>query len=208
MIDRLHNEKIPSAAPRASNSEVLAKEIIERLTYRIGKDPKVAKPHDWLTAAILVVRDRITDNWMESTRKTYSSNAKRVYYLSLEFLIGRLMRDAVTNIGLMDELREALASFGVDLDVVGDAGAGRGTRQWRPRPSRRLFHGVDGDGRYPGLWLRHPLCPRPLPPADGRWLAGGTAGNLACPRQSLGIRAPRKLLRNRLRRLGRDCQCR
>ena len=130
MIDRLHNEKIPSAAPRASNSEVLAKEIIERLTYRIGKDPKVAKPHDWLTAAILVVRDRITDNWMESTRKTYSSNAKRVYYLSLEFLIGRLMRDAVTNIGLMDELREALASFGVDLDVIAtlepDAALGNG----------------------------------------------------------------------------------
>ena len=130
MIDRLSNEKIPSAAPRASSSEVLAQEIIERLTYRIGKDPKVAKPHDWLTAAILVVRDRITDNWMESTRKTYATDAKRVYYLSLEFLIGRLMRDAVTNIGLMDELREALASFGVDIDVIAalepDAALGNG----------------------------------------------------------------------------------
>ena len=84
MIDRLSNEMIPSAAPRASSSEVLAKEIIERLTYRIGKDPKVAKPHDWLTAAILVVRDRITDNWMESTRKAYTNNSKRVYYPSLE----------------------------------------------------------------------------------------------------------------------------
>ncbi len=130
MIDRLSNEKIPSAAPRASSAEVLAQEIIERLTYRIGKDPKVAKPHDWLTAAILVVRDRITDNWMESTRKTYATDAKRVYYLSLEFLIGRLMRDAVTNIGLMDELREALASFGVDLDVIAalepDAALGNG----------------------------------------------------------------------------------
>src|SRR5215217_4096457 len=130
MIDRLSNEKIPSAAPRASSAQVLAQEIIERLTYRIGKDPKVAKPHDWLTAAILVVRDRITDNWMESTRQVYATNAKRVYYLSLEFLIGRLMRDAVTNIGLMDELREALASFGVDIDIIAalepDAALGNG----------------------------------------------------------------------------------
>jgi starch phosphorylase len=130
MVSRISNEKIPSAAPRESSSEVLAQEIIERLTYRIGKDPKVAKPHDWLTAAILVVRDRITDNWMESTRKAYSSNAKRVYYLSLEFLIGRLMRDAVNNIGLMEELKEALASFGVDIDVVAelepDAALGNG----------------------------------------------------------------------------------
>ena len=59
----------------------------------VGKDPIVAQPHDWLTAAILVVRDRVIDHWMESTRETYAA-AKRVYYLSLEFLIGRLMRDA------------------------------------------------------------------------------------------------------------------
>ncbi|TCQ07811.1 glycogen phosphorylase [Rhizobium sp. PP-F2F-G36] len=130
MVSRISNEKIPNAARRESSAEILAQEIIERLTYRIGKDPKVAKPHDWLTAAILVVRDRITDNWMESTRKAYTDSSKRVYYLSLEFLIGRLMRDAVTNIGLMDELKEALASFGVDIDVVAelepDAALGNG----------------------------------------------------------------------------------
>ncbi len=130
MVKHQPNESIPHALPRASNAQVLAQEIIERLTYRIGKDPKVAKPHDWLTAAILVVRDRITDNWMESTRKTYAEGQKRVYYLSLEFLIGRLMRDAVTNIGLMDELKEALASFGVDIDIIAelepDAALGNG----------------------------------------------------------------------------------
>ena len=62
MVNRTVNEAIPHAAPRASTADVLAQEIIERLTYRIGKDPKVAKPHDWLTAAILVVRDRILDD--------------------------------------------------------------------------------------------------------------------------------------------------
>lgn len=117
-------------ALRSSDREQLAIELLERLKYRIGKDPKVAKPHDWLTAAILVARDRITDKWMDSTRRTYATGAKRVYYLSLEFLIGRLMRDAMTNIGIMDEMRHALASLGVDIDIVAelepDAALGNG----------------------------------------------------------------------------------
>ena len=121
---------IPSPAPRSSRPEILAEEIIERLTYRIGKDAKVAKPHDWLTATILVVRDRIIDRWMASTREVYATGAKRVYYLSLEFLIGRLMRDAVSNLGLMEEVRDALTSLGVDINVIAglepDAALGNG----------------------------------------------------------------------------------
>ncbi|MGG2474003.1 glycogen/starch/alpha-glucan phosphorylase, partial [Rhizobium sp. BR5] len=130
MINNLNAADLPRPAPRSSNPEIMASEIIERLTYRIGKDVKVAKPHDWLTATILVVRDRIIDKWMESTRKAYANNSKRVYYLSLEFLIGRLMRDAISNIGLMHEIKDALSSLGVDLDVIAglepDAALGNG----------------------------------------------------------------------------------
>jgi glycogen phosphorylase len=130
MIKNLPKADLPLPAPRVSNPETLAAEIIERLTYGIGKDAKVAKPHDWLTATILVVRDRIIDRWMESTRETYATNAKRVYYLSLEFLIGRLMRDAMSNLGLMEEIREALGSLGVDLSIIAglepDAALGNG----------------------------------------------------------------------------------
>ncbi len=121
---------IPAPPPRKSDPKILADEIVERLTYRIGKDAKVAKPHDWLTATILVIRDRVIDRWMASTRKTYAEGGKRVYYLSLEFLIGRLMRDAVSNLGLMEEMREALNLLGVDIDVVAelepDAALGNG----------------------------------------------------------------------------------
>ncbi|MGQ2916936.1 MAG: glycogen/starch/alpha-glucan phosphorylase [Rhizobium oryzihabitans] len=130
MIYNLNPAELLRPAPRSSNPEIMAAEIIERLTYRIGKDVKVAKPHDWLTATILVVRDRIIDKWMASTRKAYADNSKRVYYLSLEFLIGRLMRDAISNIGLMQEIRDALSSLGVDLDVIAglepDAALGNG----------------------------------------------------------------------------------
>ncbi|MCJ8521322.1 starch phosphorylase [Pseudorhizobium tarimense] len=130
MDNTLSTINIPQPTPRSTKPEILAEEIIERLTYRIGKDVKVAKPHDWLTASILVVRDRIIDRWMESTRRVYRSGDKRVYYLSLEFLIGRLLRDAVSNLGVMSELKDALASLGVDINVVAglepDAALGNG----------------------------------------------------------------------------------
>ncbi len=129
-MNNLTKADLPVPAPRSSRPEILAEEIIERLTYRIGKDAKVAKPHDWLTATILVIRDRVIDKWIESTRKTYQTGAKRVYYLSLEFLIGRLMRDAISNLGLMEEITNALSSLGVDIRVIAglepDAALGNG----------------------------------------------------------------------------------
>ncbi|AKH99075.1 glycogen/starch/alpha-glucan phosphorylase [Hoeflea sp. IMCC20628] len=130
MISKSARADLPSPEPRRSDPATLAAEIIERLTYSIGKDAKVAQPHDWMTATILVIRDRVIDHWMESTRKTYESGGKRVYYLSLEFLIGRLTRDAVSNLGMLEEVREALESLGVDFDVVAalepDAALGNG----------------------------------------------------------------------------------
>ena len=92
--------------------------ILDVLVHRIGKDERVAKPHDWFAAAALTVRDRIIDRWMESTRATHAAGAKRVYYLSLEFLIGRLLRDAIANLGLEQELTAALAAQGVDLAAI------------------------------------------------------------------------------------------
>ncbi len=123
-------QSLPHPNPRSSEPEILAREIVERLTYRVGKDPKVAKPHDWLQAVILITRDRAIEYWMSATRETYLEGNKRVYYLSLEFLIGRLMRDAVSNMGLTDSMREALKLLDVDFDEIAemeaDAALGNG----------------------------------------------------------------------------------
>ena len=121
-----------SARAAAQSMDVLklAADLIECLKYRIGKEPSVATRHDWLAASIKVVRDRVIDRWIESTRRAYEQGAKRVYYLSMEFLIGRLMRDAFSNLGLMDAMREALAIHNVDLDLIAglepDAALGNG----------------------------------------------------------------------------------
>ncbi|MFK9771671.1 hypothetical protein ACJENY_24865, partial [Escherichia coli] len=77
-----------------SKAEQIDARIIDVLRHRVGKDERAAKPHDWFTATVLTLRDAVIDSWMESTRRTYDAEGKRVYYLSLEFLIGRLLRDA------------------------------------------------------------------------------------------------------------------
>ncbi|RAZ92909.1 glycogen phosphorylase [Mesorhizobium hawassense] len=119
-------------APALDNPDpkTLAEEVLLSLKYRVGKDTTVATPYDWLTASIKVVRDRVVDHWMQATKEAYDQQEKRVYYLSLEFLIGRLMRDAFSNLGLMENMREALSSLGVDLDLIAglepDAALGNG----------------------------------------------------------------------------------
>jgi hypothetical protein len=100
--------------PGAMSLEITSKvaeidaHIIDVLRHRVGKDERAAKPHDWYTATCLALRDVVIDRWMESTRKTYDEGGKRVYYLSLEFLIGRLLRDALSNLGLTREMEKAL----------------------------------------------------------------------------------------------------
>ncbi len=106
--------------PKLSDVSVtqVKEQILSKLTYAIGKDPIVAKRHDWLNAAILALRDHIIDSWMDSTRRTYRAGGKRVYYLSLEFLIGRLLRDALSNLELTAPFEAALRELNVDLSLV------------------------------------------------------------------------------------------
>ena len=104
--------------------------MIHKLTYAVGRDPIVATDWDWFMASALAVRDHVLERRLASTRTNYISQGKRVYYLSLEFLIGRLMHDSLNNLGLVDRMRAALAELGVDYDrlrdVEHDAALGNG----------------------------------------------------------------------------------
>ncbi|MFD2236758.1 glycogen/starch/alpha-glucan phosphorylase [Aureimonas populi] len=104
--------------PRRNDADTLALEIVEKLTYSLGKTTDAARLHDWEQATALAVRDRIIDQWLTSSRKAREEGAKRVCYLSMEFLIGRLLRDAISNLGLTEPVSEALARYGVELDLV------------------------------------------------------------------------------------------
>ncbi|NDW05195.1 glycogen/starch/alpha-glucan phosphorylase [Jiella pacifica] len=108
--------KVPE--PRQNDPDTLARQIVEKLTYSICKHPEQARKYDWLRAVTLVVRDRIIDHWFPSTDRVRDSGDKRVYYLSMEFLIGRMLRDAINNLQLTGPIREALKRYNVELDMV------------------------------------------------------------------------------------------
>ncbi|RPH96067.1 MAG: glycogen/starch/alpha-glucan phosphorylase [Lysobacterales bacterium] len=98
--------------------EDLKRSILKRLVYSVGKDTDFAVPRDWCVALTLAVRERLMDRWMATTKRVYQEDAKRVYYLSMEFLIGRLLADTMLNLGLTEICRAALADLHVDLDEI------------------------------------------------------------------------------------------
>ena len=98
--------------------EDLKRSILKRLVYSVGKDTDYAVPRDWCIALTLAVRQRLMDRWMATTKRVYQSDVKRVYYLSMEFLIGRLLADTMLNLGMTDLCRAALADLNIDLDEI------------------------------------------------------------------------------------------
>jgi len=92
--------------------------ILAHLRYGLGKDADHSSIYDWRMALSAALRDRMVDHWIKSTQNAYAHSAKRVYYLSMEFLIGRLVEDVAANLGLTEEARQALAELGQDYDVL------------------------------------------------------------------------------------------
>ncbi|WP_119678627.1 glycogen/starch/alpha-glucan phosphorylase [Indioceanicola profundi] len=105
---------------KALDVDALKRSFLEWLVYSVGKDKVSATRRDWFTTAALAVRDRVVDRWMDTTRTVYAQDAKRVYYLSMEFLVGRLLSNNLANLGLVEACREAFDSVGARLEDVID----------------------------------------------------------------------------------------
>ncbi len=122
---------VPSPAPAGDDAVAAFRAtVVHKLIYHVGKDIAHARERDWYVATALAARDQVTGRWMDATRRTYREGRKRVYYFSLEFLIGRQLMDALGNLGLTEVARQALAQLGIDLDRVRalepDPGLGNG----------------------------------------------------------------------------------
>ena len=111
--------------------------VAHKLIYAIGKDP-LAGPgdpvapsmDDWRCATSLAVRDHLMERWLATTRAQYAQDLKRVYYLSMEFLIGRTFTNAILALEMQNTVRQALVDFGVEYDTLAelepDAALGNG----------------------------------------------------------------------------------
>lgn len=110
--------------------DAFRKVLTNQLMYSLSKDMYSATQRDKFTATALSVRARLVKNWIDSQQSFYNSDAKRLYYLSLEFLLGRLLRTYLINIDLVEEYRKAIDVLGIKLedafDYEWDAGLGNG----------------------------------------------------------------------------------
>ncbi|MDP1683834.1 glycogen/starch/alpha-glucan phosphorylase [Hydrogenophaga sp.] len=124
-------EPVPFEYDHLDNGvDALRKSIANRLVYSVGRDPRSATRRDWLFALFHAVRDRMMHRWRETLATSQDNDAKRVYYLSMEFLTGRALTNALLSVGILDEARTACTQLGVDfdslIDLETDAGLGNG----------------------------------------------------------------------------------
>lgn len=111
-------------------AELLGGAFVDELHFRQCKELDFATPHDRFRAAAFTVRDRLIQRWIATQRAYVEKDTKRVFYLSAEFLMGRLLGNNLLNLTIADDMAEALEDLGLDLteveEVENDAGLGNG----------------------------------------------------------------------------------
>ena len=109
--------------------DAIQQAISSRLLYAVGKDRRSANQRDWMFAVFHTVRDLVMNRWRESLQESQNQDAKRVYYLSMEFLAGRALVNALLAADVYDKVKEACTRLGTDfdalIDVEPDAALGR-----------------------------------------------------------------------------------
>lgn len=112
------------------DAEFLKHAILEHLHFTLGKDKYTATKRDFYQAVAYAVRDQLIGRWIKTQQQYYDADVKRVYYLSLEFLIGQKLQNSLSNLGLYENCQKAVHDLGKELniliDVEPDAGLGNG----------------------------------------------------------------------------------
>ena len=131
------NSKPSSASLTPSTNELQGRDtesirnsFINHMEYSLGKDEYAATDYDCYASLALLTRDRLMERWIETQQSYYKNDAKRVYYLSLEFLIGRTLGNSLVNLDLYGNAADAIKELGYDLEDLRekewDAGLGNG----------------------------------------------------------------------------------
>ncbi|MFZ4702074.1 MAG: glycogen/starch/alpha-glucan phosphorylase [Candidatus Methylumidiphilus sp.] len=135
MINKLLVQSTPKPAltekpPLGMEAGPLAEDISRHFNYTLGRDKNSKSAHYAYTALALAVRDRLMERWKNTAYAYEEGDSKRAYYLSLEFLMGRTLGNAMLNLGLEDPLHKALFDLGLDMEelveIEPDAGLGNG----------------------------------------------------------------------------------
>ncbi|HTP66210.1 MAG TPA: glycogen/starch/alpha-glucan phosphorylase, partial [Geobacteraceae bacterium] len=125
-----HRDKLDNFPVELDPMMLIIKSFLEHLEYTLGKDKYTATRYDIYNALAYTVRDRMVERWLDTQQSYYTEDPKRVYYVSMEFLMGRSLENSLINLGIIDIFREAMESLGYDfkglMDEEQDAGLGNG----------------------------------------------------------------------------------
>jgi starch phosphorylase len=115
---------------KGSSVEDIRRGFLSNLEYNIARDPYSLTPYDEFLSLSYTVRERLIERWIASRQQYHTDNVKRVYYLSMEFLLGRLLADNIINLQISDACRKAIGEMRLDMEEImdqeHDAGLGNG----------------------------------------------------------------------------------
>ena len=158
----------------------LEKRIKHNVRRLYRKDFAEANSQEIFQALSLVVKDVVIDDWLKTQRAIHDQKPKIVYYMSMEFLMGRALGNILLNLCRYDNVKKALDEMGIDINAIEDEepDPGSGT-------SCRLLFGFAFDLGLCGVWLRHPLPLRHVQAEDYERFSERSAGRLAAARLSV-----------------------
>ena len=175
----------------------LMRSIANKLMYAVGKNPAAARPQDWLQATELAVRDRMVERWMKTTQEYYAQDAKRVYYLSMEFLIGRTFTNALLALGIYQEVSDALRALDIDINelaelepdaALGNGGLGRLAACFLDSMATLGISGMGYGIRYDYGMFRQQIVDGRQVEAPDYWLSGGNPWEFPRPEVQYRVR--------------------
>ena len=179
------------------NVESLKKAIVYKLIFLIGRSPDEASQRDWLNAALYAVRDLVTEGWISTARHSRDEKTRRVYYLSMEFLMGRTLSNAMLSEGVYDLTKQALAQLDVNLEEVlekevdpglGNGGLGRLAACFMDSIATLALPGMGYGIRYEyGMFQQHIEDGRQVEKPDA-WLEKGSPWEFVRPSKRFNIR--------------------
>ena len=122
-------ETVPASDAKPTAAD-LQRSFLRHLQYTLVKDKYSATKADLYLALAYAVRDVLVERWLDTQQSYYINDAKRVYYISMEFLMGRTLGNSLINLGIMEEWQTALTQMGIDVEELQekewDAGLGNG----------------------------------------------------------------------------------
>ena len=158
--ERLDISDLARGYRQEMDPDSLVRSIADRLKYTLAKDEYTATRRDLFFSLAYAIRDRLISRWIETQQEYYNRDVKRVYYLSMEFLIGRTLGNSMINLGIWNECVAALQRLGYDLEEL---------RELEDR--LRAGGGMERRTRAPCCRTRRSTATRPPTASRRRWPA-------------------------------------